>query len=282
MTSSCERIDPLPRLHVVTVAWNEEAFLPHFLRHYSNMGAAISVFDNESTDATVEIAAAWPGTTVTSFNTGGTLRDDVNSYIKSTAWRAPDAPAAEWVICVDVDELIYHPNLREYLRVCDESGYDVVVPAGVDMTPPAKAPDATSAEGQPPSPLSHRGALNALYSKPVIFSARRIESVNFGPGAHIAQFVPAPRITGHRLGTPRLRPPFPATMFLEGLPPGEGDPLLLHHRFHEPNIVDRWREREARRSDVNRRLGMGAHYGVGTAVLQDYLQWLDEYATVNV
>ncbi|WP_454972228.1 glycosyltransferase family 2 protein [Corynebacterium propinquum] len=80
------------------MAWNEEAFLPYFLNHYAALGARITVFDNESTDATAEIAASWPDTSGTSFSTADTLRDDVNSYIKSTAWRAPGAPFSDWVI----------------------------------------------------------------------------------------------------------------------------------------------------------------------------------------
>ena len=281
MTSSNRMIDSLPRIHVVTVAWNEEAFLPHFLRHYSEMGAVITVFDNESTDRTVEIAASWPRTTVQSFSTGNTLRDAVNSYIKSQAWRLHNSRSAEWVICVDVDELIYHPNLSEYLRVCDYEGYDVVVPAGVDMVPMIMEEDGASATGRPPR-LSTDGMPNALYNKPVIFSARRIESVSFGPGAHTAKFSPKPRVIGHRVGIPRPRPPFPASMYLQGLPPDENDPLLLHYRFYDTNIVDRWREREWRRSKVNRELGMGAHYGVDVTVLQDYLQWIATHATVHV
>ncbi|WP_454972227.1 hypothetical protein [Corynebacterium propinquum] len=97
---------------------------------------------------------------------------------------------------MDVDELVYHPNLREYLDDCDKEGYDVVVPTGFDMAAPTNERNAMSAGG----PLSRRGIPNAFYSKSVIFSTRRIEKVDFGPGAHTAQFSPEPRVKGNQIG----------------------------------------------------------------------------------
>lgn len=106
-------------------------------------------------------------------------------------------------------------------------------------------------------PLSRRGIPNALYSKPVILSTRRIEKADFGPGAHTAQFSPEPRVKGNQIGTLRTKTLFPTTMYVEEIYPRMNDPLLLHYRFHDPDIVNRWRDRDARRSTVNRRLGMG-------------------------
>ncbi|MBV7295648.1 glycosyltransferase family 2 protein [Corynebacterium sp. TAE3-ERU12] len=139
------------------------------MHHYTKLGASISIFDNESTDATGEIATQWPGTTVSSFDTNNTLPDDVNFRIKSTAWRGPEAPPVDRVICVDIDELIHHSNLRQYLGSCDEAGYDVVVPMEVNMVPPTPRLDDVSREVCSLLPLIRRGVVNALYSKSVMF-----------------------------------------------------------------------------------------------------------------
>lgn len=87
-------------------------------------------------------------------------------------------------------------------------------------------------------PLSRRGIPNALYSKPVIFSTRRIEKVDFGPGAHTAQFSPKPRVKGNEIGALRTKTHFPTTMYVEEIYPRMNDPLLLHYRFHNPDIVN--------------------------------------------
>lgn len=53
-----------PRIHVYTICWNEERFLPYFLRHYGAFAEEITVFDNGSDDNSVAIARAFPNTRV--------------------------------------------------------------------------------------------------------------------------------------------------------------------------------------------------------------------------
>lgn len=264
-----------PALHVITVAWNEGTFLPHFLRYYSSLGAHITVFDNESDDQTAVIASQYPRTTVRTFSTGGQLRDDINSHLKSTAWR--DGPKADWIICVDVDEIIYHPDLLSFLRRCDDEAVDVVVPAGYDMAPPTASASTNDRLITERAPF---GVYNALYSKPVVFSGRRVEDVFFGPGAHAARFDPAPTVIGDTEGQLLPRSPFPGTLALHRASAATSCPVkLLHYRFfdHE-TLTERWKTASQRRSELNRRLGYGAHYEIPLELQQQYLAWVSDEA----
>lgn len=260
------------------MTWNEQQFLPHFLRHYSNLGATITLYDNESTDATVDIARAWPNVRVRTFSTGRTLRDDVNADIKSTAWQEDDAPDADWVICVDADELIHHADLKSHLRACDDQEISVVVPAGFDMAP---VKDPASVGTRAVTTLAQRGTYNALYSKPVVFSARRIRGVTFGPGAHAARFEPQPRISGDVHGQPGVVGSFPGTLVLQRETVDLSQPKLLHYRFFDRNRVrERWASVEARRSQLNRDHGFGSHYSLTEDQRRQYLDWVEGTAQV--
>lgn len=263
-------------LHVITVAWNEEAFLPYFLRHYSSLGARITVFDNESDDHTAEIARQWPNTEVRTFGTGGQLQDAVNSHLKSTAWC--EGRPADWVICVDADEIIHHADLRRYLAGCDARGVGVVVPAGYDMVPAQRRAEYLD---EPVTEFCSRGAYNALYSKPVMFSGRRIREVVFGPGAHAARFDPVPVIEGDIGGDLCARENFPPTLSLDRLPSPTGtDVKLLHYRFFDPaSIADRWSILDTRRSELNRSHNFGAHYEIPGTVREEYVRWVCENST---
>jgi glycosyltransferase involved in cell wall biosynthesis len=65
-------------IHVYTVAYNEELLMPFFLRHYKRFANHITVFDNESTDKTAELAKA-AGANVVAFSTDDTKTKSTKS-----------------------------------------------------------------------------------------------------------------------------------------------------------------------------------------------------------
>src|ERR1017187_5857398 len=94
------------KIETFTVCYNEAKMLPYFLRHYTQYGS-VTVFDNESTDASVNVAKSW-GANVFSFNSDKKYREDILTHLRNTCWKESKA---DWVIIVDVDEFIYHRNL---------------------------------------------------------------------------------------------------------------------------------------------------------------------------
>jgi len=99
------------KIEVFAVCYNEERIMPYFLRHYSQF-AKIFIFDNYSTDRSVEIAQKG-GANVSLFDTKGTFDDGTNLEIKEHCWRDSQA---DWVIVIDLDEFVYHPHIVDFLN----------------------------------------------------------------------------------------------------------------------------------------------------------------------
>lgn len=106
------------RITVLTVCYNEAKTIEKFLTHYYDLGVnRIVIYDNKSTDNTVEICRAFEkshqGCTINieSYDTEGQIRDDVYLQIKNEAWKKYKS---DFYIVVDCDELLevntYDPN----------------------------------------------------------------------------------------------------------------------------------------------------------------------------
>jgi len=112
------------KIVVVTLTYNEEVILPFFLRHYERFVERIIIFDSGSTDRTPEIARAHPLVELRERRpTNGEIDDMENVRLKNTAWK--DC-GADWVIVVDADEFLFHPDMRAFLNDCGRQRKNLV------------------------------------------------------------------------------------------------------------------------------------------------------------
>ena len=118
------------KIRVYTTAWNEEQILPHFLRFYARFAERIVVYDNGSDDATPAIVRAHPQAELRSYDTGGTLHDGVKADLLSHCYREVRGQA-DWVVAVDCDEFLYHPELVERLARYAAEGVTLPPRAGL-------------------------------------------------------------------------------------------------------------------------------------------------------
>src|ERR1035437_4870073 len=88
------------------LARDEAEIFIYAARHYTSFCNRVVLHDMGSTDGTLEIADQF-GIEVRKWDTGDKVDDRVNKNIKETCWQGTDA---DWVICVDADELIYFPK----------------------------------------------------------------------------------------------------------------------------------------------------------------------------
>lgn len=167
-------------VHVYALCWNEERMLPYFFRHYDGVADRYFIFDNGSTDRSVEMLKAHPKVVLDSFEVAG------DSFVLAAAnhynecWKQSRGQA-DWVIVCNVDEHIYHPDLRGYLRACKGRGVTIVTPEGYDMVS-----DTFPEAGVPLSEAVRRGMREPFLDKPEIFDPDRIREINFVPGRHQA------------------------------------------------------------------------------------------------
>ena len=160
-------------IDIFTVAYNEEESLPDFLGHYA-FARRVYLYDNESTDRTVEIARADPRVIVRTLATGGKYDEGAQMEIRNNAWRESDA---DYVVVCDVDEFVDCGPLEafgshEVAFQCQGRnmvGNDGERLADVHRWAPA---------GSVPS-------VEDRYDKLSVFSPR-IAGINYDPGMHTA------------------------------------------------------------------------------------------------
>jgi len=161
-------------IHVHSIVWNEEVLLPYFLRHYTQF-ADVFIANDHSTDNTVKIAESHPRTTVIDFpHKRGLNEKDFSKYFED-AYKE-HSREADWVICVDADEFVYHPQIAKHLSQLE----GVIRPAGYNMLDnrlPRK-------NGQIYDEL-FMGVRSRSYDKPVVFQPHL--DIKFEDGRHRIQ-----------------------------------------------------------------------------------------------
>ena len=167
------------RIDLYSTCWNEERMIPFFLRHYEPLVQRIIVYDDGSTDRSLELLAASPKVELRRLKQG-------HSYIAvqteemSHCWKESRG-RADWVFICDMDEQVYHDHLRTYLAQCQEAGVTILNPVGLDMV---------SAYFPPPNLVlseTVRLCVRAfLQDKLAVFNPNAIDEINYTPGRHLA------------------------------------------------------------------------------------------------
>jgi hypothetical protein len=215
----------MPGIHVYTVMWNEEVLLPYFLRHYGSFATRIVCFDNMSTDRSAQIVDSHPLTERVQYDTNGQIVDTM--YLELKGRYRQSRGTADWVMCVDIDEFIYHPQLAALLADYTRRGITYPKVQGFEMI----------AE-QPPSGGSQiyeeirDGRENEWSSKRVVFDPAL--EVVFEAGCHRAT------VSGNVVESENA------------------DIRLLHYPFLGRDFfIERSRQRRARLSEENKKFGWG-------------------------
>jgi Glycosyl transferase family 2 len=169
------------RIHLYTVSLNEMPMLGFFFRHYEPWVTRFVVFDDCSTDGTVDFLCAKPNVEVRTREysnpdslvlSGKTIRDH--------CWKESRG-IADWVIIADIDEHLYHPNIETYLADRKRDGVTLMPALGYDMLM-----DDFPAAGEHLASTHTLGAPEINCSKLRIFNPDAIEEVDFTVGGHTA------------------------------------------------------------------------------------------------
>lgn len=103
---------------------DEEMMMPYFLRHYGTFVDRMNFFDGGSTDRTLEIIAGCPQAICRPWTGSTGIVDDEFTNFANEQWKEARGQA-DWVIWVDADEFVYHPNILEVLWRYRQEGVEV-------------------------------------------------------------------------------------------------------------------------------------------------------------
>jgi hypothetical protein len=121
-----------PVIHLYCLCWNEMAMLPHFFQHYETLVDRYFVFDDGSTDGSLDLLRQHPKVSLRRFEVeGDSFVANARAFYDS-AWHESRG-RAHWVLLVNIDEHLYHPQGRDYFRRSLRKGYTVLPAKGYEM-----------------------------------------------------------------------------------------------------------------------------------------------------
>ena len=163
-------------IHVYSVCYNEEIMLPYFLKHYSKFVDKITIYDNFSTDNSVEIIKKYSGVEIIPFNTNNECAEEELTNLRNNCWKGS---TCDWVIVCDIDEIIYHPYLLDKLYEISDNGYSIIKTVGCQMI----SETLPSTHYQIYNELK-MGFYDIMYSKPCILNPNKVTELNLTYGSH--------------------------------------------------------------------------------------------------
>jgi len=152
--------------------------LPFFFRHYDKIVDKYFIHDNGSTDGSIALLKRHKRVEISHFDVSGDSFVDEARHLCDTVWCNSDA---DWIIIVDLDEHLYHPNLTEYLQRCTNQGITAIQAIGYEMVS-----DSFPSKSRRLLELVTIGIRAFGHDKLCIFSPKDITATNFGYGRHYA------------------------------------------------------------------------------------------------
>lgn len=120
------------KVWIFSIAWNEARIAPWFLRHYAPWVDKMIVYCEPSTDGTEDILRACPKVDLRVWPYKGL---DDEKFMGAVNHCYQSVHPADWVAFVDMDELLWHPNIMAILSqttadVLQAKGYALLSPSG--------------------------------------------------------------------------------------------------------------------------------------------------------
>lgn len=173
-----------PVVHLYTVCWDEADMLGFFFRHYDPWVDRYVVYDDGSTDGSVEILRAHPRVELRRFD-----RVDPDSFVLShkamqdEAWKESRG-RADWIVVTAIDEHLHvrGRSMAEYLAAPETRAATILPALGFDMNHPVMPED----RGLLVERIT-RGRPRIAFNKLSIFRPDAVRETGFGPGRHAAE-----------------------------------------------------------------------------------------------
>jgi glycosyltransferase involved in cell wall biosynthesis len=167
-----------PSIDVYVVCYNEIKIIPFIVDYWKTYARHVYVYDNGSTDGSVEYLKQFDWISVFYFESDG-FNDERNAYIKNNMWKGSDA---DWVFVCDMDEVLFSPFLFRRLNTLRDSGCTIVKPWHIDIIGDTGIPKYR--KGVYLHQMMKGGILNRPASRMLLFRPDKIKEMNYTAGCH--------------------------------------------------------------------------------------------------
>ena len=164
------------------LCWNEMPILPFVIDYWKQIARKVIVYDNNSTDGTLEYLKAfdWIEVRPYPFDTQNKLNDEIHYKIKNECWKEQKGKGVDFCIVSDLDEIIWSKNLYVEFSHYKQNNICLVQPIAFEFVSKT-FPIHTDV-------LLHDQIKNCcrleFWDKCILLSPDRIEETNYGPGSH--------------------------------------------------------------------------------------------------
>lgn len=175
------------KLYGVTLTYNESDIVPFTMSYHKRLGFdKLIVYDNESTDNTVELLSKYPFVDIKTYQTNNTINDLAYLEIKNNApfqFNIEDNEST-WLYVGDFDEVLYcNGDFRTKLEELDKLGYTCF---NGQMIQPISDEFPIIPNGE----LVHEVVRDALFwgqdgFKLTLFKINGLQKLQYTPGAHL-------------------------------------------------------------------------------------------------
>jgi glycosyltransferase involved in cell wall biosynthesis len=165
-------------IHLYVTCWNEERLIPFFLRHYEPLVDRIVVWDDGSTDRSVELLRASAKVEMRPLPRANSSFLEAHQTMFETCWHECRG-RADWVCLIDLDEFLFHPDWHNYLAQKKREGVTVVQALGYEMMS-----ESFPEPGMDLATSIIRGERELHLDKTCLFSPNAIDRMNYVVGRH--------------------------------------------------------------------------------------------------
>ena len=165
------------KVEVFTLCWNEMAILPYAVKYWKNYASKVYVYDNGSTDGSLEYMAKFPELIeVRHFDTGNRKNNTTQMNLKNTVWKEARGRADLVVVC-DLDEMLV-TDADKLDTFFNAAGGTIAKPLWYDLLS-----DEVPHADEYLDFLRPYAVFNPS-SKAVVFNPNAIDEINYTAGAH--------------------------------------------------------------------------------------------------
>ena len=182
------------KLAGVTLCYNESEMIKYVMPYWERIGIdKLIVYDNMSSDNSVELLSKYAFVEIRSFDTNGKFCDRTNARLKSNTYLELKNQGYDWIFIGDFDEVVFcpNPNIREELQKIENYdgaffNRDMVQPFSMEYI---KFDESKLIHEQMPYFITwHDDSRKWGGSKVILINTKKVDKINYSHGAHMCYF----------------------------------------------------------------------------------------------